>query len=41
VKDECHSTHTPFHGNAETENSVATVSNEQIVELWRAALGLI
>ena len=40
VKDECHSTHTPFHGNVETENAVAAVSNEQIVDLWRAALGL-
>ena len=40
VKDECHSTNTPFHGNDETAHEVATIHNDAIVALWLSALGL-
>lgn len=40
VKDECHSTGTPFHGNAETDHVVSTMANDRIVAAWLAALGL-
>lgn len=41
VKDECHSTNTPFHGNDETAHDVATLTNDAIVERWLQALGLV
>jgi hypothetical protein len=40
VKDECHSTNTPFHGNDETAHEMATIHNDAIVDLWLSALGL-
>lgn len=38
VKDECYSTGTKFFGNEETMNEVSTLSNDEIIDLWRKLL---
>lgn len=38
VKDECYSTNTKFFGNEETENEVSTLTNEEIITLWKKIL---
>jgi hypothetical protein len=35
VKDECYLTGTKFFGNKETENEVSTLTNEEILKLWK------
>ena len=40
VKDECWSTHTEFFGGEETENIVADMTNEEIIERWKTVLEL-
>jgi len=35
VKDECWLTNTKFFGNVETNNEVSTLSNEEIINLWK------
>lgn len=40
VKDECWLTNTEFFGNSETENVVSTLTNAEIIELWKQILGL-
>ena len=35
VKDECWLTNTKFFGNEETNNKVSTLSNEEIINLWK------
>lgn len=40
VKDECYLTRTKFFGNEETENEVSTLSNDEIINLWKKALDL-
>jgi hypothetical protein len=38
VKDECYSTGTKFFGNEETENEVSTLTNLEILNLWKKVL---
>jgi hypothetical protein len=40
VKDECFLTGTEFFGNKETENEVSTLSNIEILNLWKKSLKL-
>ena len=40
VKDECYLTNTKFFGNEETEHIVSTLSNDEIIELWKKLLGI-
>lgn len=40
VKDECYLTNTEFIGNEETQNDVSTLSNEDILLLWKKTLGI-
>ena len=40
VKDECYLTNTEFFGNEETENEVSTLTNEEILELWKKLINL-
>lgn len=40
VKDECYLTNTKFFGNEETENEVSTLTNDEIIELWKKTLEL-
>ena len=40
VKDECYLTNTKFFGNEETENEVSTLTNEEIITLWKKTLDL-
>jgi hypothetical protein len=40
VKDECYLTNTKFFGNEETENKVSTLTNEEIINLWKLKLDL-
>lgn len=40
VKDECYQTGTKFFGNEETEHEVSTLTNDQILELWKKTLEL-
>lgn len=35
VKDECYLTNTKFFGNEETNNEVSTLTNQEVIELWR------
>jgi hypothetical protein len=35
VKDECYTTGTEFFGNEETANEVSTLTNDEVIELWR------
>jgi hypothetical protein len=38
VKDECYLTDTKFFGNEETDNEVSTLTNEEIITLWKNLL---
>lgn len=38
VKDECYLTNTKFFGNEETENEVSTLTNNEIIKLWKNLL---
>lgn len=38
VKDECYLTNTKFFGNEETDNEISTLSNNEIIELWKKEL---
>jgi len=38
VKDECATTGTEFHGNEVTDNEISTLSNDEVIELWRKEL---
>lgn len=38
VKDECYLTNTKFFGNEETENEVSTLTNLEIIDLWKKIL---
>jgi hypothetical protein len=40
VKDECYLTNTKFFGNEETENEISTLTNDEIIELWKKVLEL-
>ena len=40
VKDECYLTNTKFFGNEETQNEVSTLTNEEIIKLWKKTLNL-
>lgn len=40
VKDECYQTNTKFFGNDETEHEVSTLSNSEIINLWKKVLEL-
>lgn len=40
VKDECYLTNTKFFGNEETENEISTLSNEEVINLWKVALDI-
>jgi hypothetical protein len=35
VKDECELTNTKFFGNEETSNEVSTLTNNEIINLWK------
>jgi hypothetical protein len=38
VKDECYSTGTLFFGNENTDNEVSTLTNDEIISIWRKEL---
>jgi hypothetical protein len=38
VKDECYLTDTAFFGNLETDNLVSSLTNDEVIELWRKLL---
>ena len=38
VKDECWLTNTEFYGNEETNNEVSTLTNEEIINLWKKTI---
>jgi hypothetical protein len=40
VKDECFSTGTKFFGNEETENQISTLTNNEVVDLWKIVFSL-
>ena len=40
VKDECYLTGTKFFGNQETDNVVSSLSNDEILNLWKKVLNL-
>lgn len=40
VKDECYLTNTKFFGNAETENEISTLTNDEIIEKWKKVLDI-
>jgi hypothetical protein len=40
VKDECYLTNTIFFGNEETENEVSTLTNDEIINLWKKTFNI-
>jgi hypothetical protein len=40
VKDNCYSTNTKFFGNEETEHEISTLTNDEILDLYKKILGI-